>query len=399
MTAHVNGPDGSIANTGTKSFDPAASFGFNGTEAQSTGNLMPDTVHNLIINNSAGVTLSNSLLVNGTLDMESGALSVGDNTLVYGTNASLKYSGKSAQTTTDTEFPTSGGPKNLIIANLKGVTLHSSRKIGNIDLFGKLNLGASLLTTDSTYVNSNSAYVVTDGGALVITSNGASPILFPVGTTSYAPVRIMNSGTINTISVGVLNETDNSLFGGRLNLKWNINEVSSFGDGNYMLQFGWTAAENSAFRTDRAKYAKIFNMSDTTEAGEGNYTIILETTPKTVARSGITKLGPFIVGNLRDITSVTEHLESVPMNCILHNNYPNPFTQNTTIDITINQASQVKLVVCDLPGNEIATLINDRLEPGVYSVQWNAINNAAGIYICKLITNNYVQARKMTLIK
>jgi hypothetical protein len=102
---------------------------------------------------------------------------------------------------------------------------------------------------------------------------------------------------------------------------------------------------------------------------------------------------------LSEITGVTEPLESVPMNFVLHNNYPNPFDLTTTIDITLHQASQVKIVVCDLLDNEIATLVNALLEPGVHSVQWNAINSASGIYIYKLITSNSVQARKMLLIK
>jgi xylan 1,4-beta-xylosidase len=400
MTAHVNGLDGSVANTGAKLFDKTANISFNGSASQVSGSLMPDTVNNLIINNKAGVTLSNSVVVNGTLEMVSGALSAGNNMLVYGTNGSLKYSGASAQTTTSEEFPSSGGPKNLIIANTAGVTLHTSRKIGNLDLFGKLNLGAYNLTVDSASVKKSFAYVVTtDGGTLKITSVGASQVLFPVGTTSYAPVSIMNSGTVNTISAGVINETNTDLFGARVKLKWNISEDNSFGDGDYTIQFGWaTATETAQFKADRAKNARIFNMSDTTEAGVGEYTLQLETTLKTVSRAGITKLGPFIVGSSNNITGVNERL-AVPMDFVLHNNYPNPFNLTTTFDISLNQASQVKFVVCDLLNNEITTLINDRLEPGVYSVQWNAINNASGIYIYKLVTNNFVQARKMILIK
>ncbi|MBA7579960.1 hypothetical protein ES708_21844 [subsurface metagenome] len=99
LTAHVDGLDASVVNTGTKIFDKAASFGFNGSEAQLTGSILPDTVNNLIFDNDAGVTFSNSVVVNGTLEMESGAMSTGDNTLVYSANASLKYSGTSIQTT------------------------------------------------------------------------------------------------------------------------------------------------------------------------------------------------------------------------------------------------------------------------------------------------------------
>jgi hypothetical protein len=401
LTSHVNGLNGSVTNTGSKIFDKAASFGFNGSAAQVAGSLMPDTINNLIISNKAGVTLSNSVVINGMLDMISGALSIGSNVLLYGQNGSLRYSGLAAQTTTNAEFPSTGGPKNLIIANTGGVTLHSSRKIGNLDLSSKLNLGTNVLTADSTTVKKTTAYIsTTDGGALKITSVGASPVLFPVGTTFYSPVWIMNSGTANTISAGVITDTDNSLFAGRLKVKWNIIEESSFEDGNYTLQFGWApSAENTEFRMNRVKYAKIFNMSDTTEAGVGSYTYNFEAVPKIVSRSGITKLGSFIVGGKSGTTGINESLESVSKNFILHNNYPNPFNQATNIDITLNEASQVKIVVCDLLGNEITTLLNDQLETGDYTVQWNAVNNTPGIYVCKLITKNDVQKMKMILIR
>jgi xylan 1,4-beta-xylosidase len=400
LTAHVNGLDGSIATTGTKVFDRAANFGFNGSEAQVSGNLIPDTVNNLIISNSAGVTFSNSVVVNGTLEMESGTVSFGNNVLAYGPEASLLYSGSTAQTTTDAEFPSSGGPKNLIIANSKGITLHASRTIGKLDLFRRLDLGTNILTADSSSVLGNNAYVVTsDGGTLQLTAVGTTQVLFPVGTTGYAPVWIENSGELRTIGVGVVNETDDDLFEGRVKVKWNLSEDTP-GNGDYTLQFGWiTVLENTEFKADRPAHAKIFNMSDTTEAGTGEYTMQLETSPRTVSRAGFAKLGPFVVGSLSDITGVNEPPESVPMNFILHENYPNPFHLNTTIDFTINQASQVKIVVCDLLGHEIGTLINDRLEPGVYSVQWNASNHASGIYTYKLITENSVLARKMMLIK
>ncbi|MFH0758907.1 MAG: family 43 glycosylhydrolase [Bacteroidota bacterium] len=400
LTAHVNGLDGSVATTGTKIFDKAANIGFYGSEAQVSGASMPDTVNNLIISNSAGVTLSNTLVIIGTLEMENGMLSAGSNELVYGANASLQYSGSTAQTTTSAEFPSSGGPENLIIDNIRGVTLHDSRTVGRLDLLRKLDLGANTLTADSTAVINSNAYIITtDGGVLQMASLGASEVLFPVGTTGYAPVWIKNSGTAKTIGAGVVIDTDEDSYEGRVKVKWNLTEDPP-GNGEYTLQFGWiTSMENAEFKADRAGNARIFNMSDSTEAGTGDYTMQLLTSPRTLSRGGITKLGQFIVGSLIDVTGVDEPLESIPKNFILHENYPNPFHLTTTIDVTIREASHIKIVVCDLLDKEIATLINERLDPGVHSVQWNSMDQASGIYIYKLITENSVQARKMMLIK
>jgi hypothetical protein len=76
--AHPNGVDG-ITVSGTKFFDPNANFEFNGTSAQITGTSMPTTVNDLVINNPAGVTLSNSTTANGTLIFTAGKLNTGNN--------------------------------------------------------------------------------------------------------------------------------------------------------------------------------------------------------------------------------------------------------------------------------------------------------------------------------
>jgi len=119
ILAHEGGLNSAIQVTGTITLSKQASYIFSGTVAQVTGSLLPDTVNNLVINNPAGVELSNSVTVNGTLELQKGALSLGSNTLSYGPEASLKYSDKSSQTTTDVELPSGGEPKNLIIANIR----------------------------------------------------------------------------------------------------------------------------------------------------------------------------------------------------------------------------------------------------------------------------------------
>ena len=181
------------------------------------------------------------------MDLKNGVLTLNNNNLSYGINASLKYSGTTAQTTTDAEFPSSDGPPNLIIANKKGVTLHASRTISNLDLNYKMELGPNTLTVEFDFQCRFKCLisVTTDGGVLSHTSVGASQVLFPIGTTSYSPVWITNAGTVDRISVGVVKDTEESPYGGRLKLKWNISEDIP-GGGDYTIQFGWTTAVESS---------------------------------------------------------------------------------------------------------------------------------------------------------
>ncbi len=90
---------------------------------------------------------------------------------------------------------------------------------------------------------------------------------------------------------------------------------------------------------------------------------------------------------------------NIPENFELYQNYPNPFNPATTIRYTLAKASKTKIIVYDLLGKEITTLVNTKLNAGEHTVQWNTENMASGIYIYKLITNDFVQAKKMMLLK
>jgi len=88
----------------------------------------------------------------------------------------------------------------------------------------------------------------------------------------------------------------------------------------------------------------------------------------------------------------------------LGQNYPNPFNPVTKIrfDIPSNEkreTSNVKLVIYDLLGREIATLVNGRYKPGTYEVNWDAANYPSGIYFYTLTSGNFSDTKKMILLK
>ena len=89
----------------------------------------------------------------------------------------------------------------------------------------------------------------------------------------------------------------------------------------------------------------------------------------------------------------------VPAEFSLSQNYPNPFNPSTTIKFSVPKLTEVKLTVYDALGKEVTTLVNNSLEAGNYNIEWNASNNASGIYFYKLETNEYVNVKKMILVK
>ncbi|MCU0343316.1 MAG: T9SS type A sorting domain-containing protein, partial [Ignavibacterium sp.] len=83
----------------------------------------------------------------------------------------------------------------------------------------------------------------------------------------------------------------------------------------------------------------------------------------------------------------------------LSQNYPNPFNPTTTISYNIPEATNVKLTIYNLLGQEIKTLVNEFKESGVHTINFDASELNSGLYIYKLQAGSFVQTRKMTLVK
>jgi outer membrane protein assembly factor BamB len=84
---------------------------------------------------------------------------------------------------------------------------------------------------------------------------------------------------------------------------------------------------------------------------------------------------------------------------MLEQNYPNPFNPATTIRFRNHAPGFVSLKVYNVLGQEVATLVNENLHPGQYSVRFDAGSLAGGVYYYQLRATNVVQARKMLLIR
>ncbi|MBL1214872.1 MAG: T9SS type A sorting domain-containing protein [Ignavibacteriae bacterium] len=83
----------------------------------------------------------------------------------------------------------------------------------------------------------------------------------------------------------------------------------------------------------------------------------------------------------------------------LNQNYPNPFNPSTTLSFTLPEAGNVNLTIYDLLGQKVATLIDDNMSAGYHSAVFNAKNLPSGIYIYRLISENFTETKKMQLLK
>ena len=97
-------------------------------------------------------------------------------------------------------------------------------------------------------------------------------------------------------------------------------------------------------------------------------------------------------------------IKPIPEKFVLHQNYPNPFNPVTTINYDLPNRSIVNLVIYDIMGREVATLLNEERNEGYHSIIWNTRNNvgtpvSAGIYFYQIQAKDFVKTRKMVLLK
>jgi hypothetical protein len=125
----------------------------------------------------------------------------------------------------------------------------------------------------------------------------------------------------------------------------------------------------------------LVDAADTTSPSSG-----------TIPINGITYLHSNVVG-------VKQANNSLPENFRLEQNYPNPFNPTTQINYSIPSSQKVVLKVYDELGRDVATLVNNEQAAGNYTVDFDASNLASGIYFYRLQAGDFVQMKKMILMK
>ncbi|MCB9248914.1 MAG: ammonia-forming cytochrome c nitrite reductase subunit c552 [Ignavibacteriales bacterium] len=147
-----------------------------------------------------------------------------------------------------------------------------------------------------------------------------------------------------------------------------------------------TAADDSLTpRTMRAGYVYFFVEEDRSMGIHNpQYTVAM-------LKAAIDEMG--------GVTGINYTDNQLPQEYKLSQNYPNPFNPTTVINFSLPEAGKVTVKVFDALGREISTLVDEQMNAGNYSTNWNASNYAAGIYFYSIQANNFVSTKKMVLLK
>jgi hypothetical protein len=100
-----------------------------------------------------------------------------------------------------------------------------------------------------------------------------------------------------------------------------------------------------------------------------------------------------------DIITGIDDAEQIPIKYSLYQNYPNPFNPSTKIKYSIPQDSKVMIKVFDILGNKIETLVNEEKKAGTYEITWNAVRLPSGVYFYQIKSGDFIDAKKMVLMK
>ncbi|HHL72183.1 MAG TPA: T9SS type A sorting domain-containing protein [Bacteroidetes bacterium] len=148
--------------------------------------------------------------------------------------------------------------------------------------------------------------------------------------------------------------------------------------------------------------SSVFSNGGGTTAG-ANFTIQGTVGQGIIGRSGSPRdslLSGFWNAISGLVTSV-ETLDEAPIPKVfrLEQNYPNPFNPSTTIQFSLPKASPVVITLYDLLGRQMATLVDDDYQPGVYKITFDAAGLASGVYVYRIQAGAYQASRKLMLMK
>ena len=177
-----------------------------------------------------------------------------------------------------------------------------------------------------------------------------------------------------------------SVFGNDVNLSW----VTASETNNFGFEVERTDAGNSVWN----KVGFVFGNGTSTELNYYSFTD--QSVP---VGQYLYRLKQIDLDGSFDYSDQVEVDIISATNYVLMQNYPNPFNPSTRISFSIPQSGFASVKVYDVLGNEVATIIDKELSAGSYEIQFNASGLTSGVYYYTLKSGNFVQSKKMILLR
>lgn len=431
-------PDGFYADltNQTVTFESNSSLEFAGSTPQSlekTGAYYLASLPNLIINNPSNVTVNiPDVSITGSITFIAGKL-ISDNTNYLTVNESVQYNGASGNSffsgplklnTTSMNTVTIPLGKGSNLRNIVITPTNSNSTDWTVEYFNQQQAYGNTLGAGLTSISNNEYFLINRSGAspanafLGLSWGANSGVTNPEnlriarwdgvqwedkGNTAYsgnATAGTLYSNMVNQFSPFVIASTDgqslpvelstftSAISGNNVTLSWETETEqnnSGFevqrkfaGDTNWIKLNFVTGASNSSSNKkykfeDRNLSAGIFEYRLKQIDFNGNYHYY----------------------KLQSIVTI-----GIPAKFELSQNYPNPFNPSTKINFSLPVDAQVSIKIYDMTGKEMATLVNNEFKrAGYFTIDFNASGLSSGTYFYRITAKDFIQTKKMTLVK
>ncbi len=432
---------GSVQTTTARDYSTGAGYIYNGAAAQATGSGLPAAVNGLVIDNAAGVTLTNGCTVNGALDLANGILATGANTVtVSGTGSTSRTNGW-VNGSLAKVIPTGPQAKTFEVGTANGYS-PAAVAFANVSTQGTLTAKAfqavhpnvalplnclqrywRLTNTGISFSNYSTTFFylptdfnlnfpeATDEAAMVVGKYGAWS-LPTIGARN--PGGAADGGSIQVTGLTGFSDFTLAKNGGSLDgaLAVALSQLSAADAGGYVALEWATESEhdNLEWLIERSDDAAGPYRAQTRVPGAGS-----SPTPRQyrwedrqveAGRAYCYRLGSVdLEGRVEYFGPVTVLVgsrainEGTPLQA-----GPNPFVRLTTINYQITKQGLARLEVYNLQGQRVRTLVSEVKAPGRYETAWDGRGDSghragAGVYFCRMETEEGSSTIRMTVLR
>lgn len=273
---------------------------------------------------------------------------------------------------------------------------------GGLNWFG-YDINQSPVFYDLYFVNNNTGFIVGDKYSIYKTTNGGI---------NFNPINNINNSNISFIKIKFVNENTGWTFSTGNNFNESKIYKTTDSGNNWQIQFVFNNVRlSSLFCYDSLNVWAGSTKGELYASSNSGANWYLQETPTTSIINSLHFVNPqtgWAIGANGTILKTTSGVlyngigtisSAKPQSFSLHQNYPNPFNPVTKIRFDMSKLSNAKIIIYDLFGREITTLINEQLKPGIYEVDWDGSNYASGVYFYSLVTDEFTETKRMVLIK
>ena len=283
-----------------------------------------------------------------------------------------------------------GGQTATLLQSGKVLVVGGNPSVSYAELYDP-STGTFSVTGDLNYPRSGQTATLLDDGKVLITGGNN-------GTQFY------NTAEIYDPSTGTFNLVQDTMSTPR-----STHTATKLSDGRVLIVGGRDGTPGSSLTSAEIfdPISKTFSSAGSLNEGRfehlafglNNNKVLITGGAYDVSPNGSIAIASAELFNYNYVPTSIENTKNKKLSYLLFQNYPNPFNPTTIIKYEIPKTSLVTLKIYDILGRVVKTLVNEKESIGSYKVEFNASRLASGIYFYRIQAGDYVQTKKMILLK